>query len=189
MQFLPETRTKSRRSRGPPTRSQGLCRIPKLVVHLWIKMYMLFPYIVFLYLKSFGCSQRSSWRRSDKRAAQPFPSIHYIQPRFPIASKFWRKRTNEEEPFAKRYKSENIKSGSSSTSSGVVFSKSADLHLIKALPLWKVEQQESKLQKGKENFISQKIKHFSFIGYLSNAWKLNSGSRKWIMWSICGLGC
>ena len=160
-------------------------------------LYRLFPYIVFLYLKSFGCSQRRSWRRSDKRAAQPFPSIHYIQPRFPITSeqniwehsKFWRKITNEEEPFAKRYKSENTKSGSSSTSSGVVFSKSADHHLIKALPLWKVEQQESKLQKGKENFISQKIKHFSLCGYLSNAWKLNSGSRKWIMWSICGLGC
>ena len=78
-------------------------------------------------------------------------------------------QSSEEEPFEKRYKSENTKSGSSSTLSGVVFSKSADHHLIKALPLWKVEQQESKLQKGKENFISQKIKHFSLCGYLSNA--------------------
>ena len=68
------------------------------VVHLWIKCTCDF-HIWFLYMKSFGCSQRSSWRRSDKRAAQPFPSIHYIQPRFPIASeqniwehtKFWRR--------------------------------------------------------------------------------------------------
>ena len=92
-----------------------------------------------------------------------------LDSQLPLNKIFENTQSSEEEPFAKRYKSENTKSGSSSTSSGVVFSKSADHHLIKALPLWKVEQQESKLQKGKENFISQKIKHFSLCGYLSNA--------------------